>query len=183
MFCPTCGRDNSIERKFCASCGTNLEAVSQALSGSADDFFTKTDAALDHFIARYAEHVFKEAPSVALDRKVGKSWQLLGQGVLTSFVDLLLFTLMWNIFPLKFLILLISTPIRLLSERSKYQKSTTAELRGKKDLDLPEPLPRQWLPGSVASVTEQTTVILGDPDSPKKSLDLKIVPRNEGREQ
>jgi uncharacterized membrane protein YvbJ len=31
MFCPKCGRDNLNEQKFCASCGTNLEAVSQML--------------------------------------------------------------------------------------------------------------------------------------------------------
>jgi len=47
LFCPTCGRDNSVGRKFCASCGTNLEAVSQALSASDDDFFTKIDSGLD----------------------------------------------------------------------------------------------------------------------------------------
>lgn len=61
MFCPTCGRDNAIGRKFCATCGTNLDLVSQALSGSDDDFFTKIDSGLDHFLARYAEHVFKNA--------------------------------------------------------------------------------------------------------------------------
>lgn len=70
MFCPICGRDNSIERKFCASCGTNLEAVSQALSGSDDDFFTKIDAGLDHFLAKYAEHVFKNAPAHAAEQPV-----------------------------------------------------------------------------------------------------------------
>ena len=54
MFCPTCGKDNAKGLKFCASCGTNLVAVSQALSGSAGDFFTKTDAAVDQIIARYS---------------------------------------------------------------------------------------------------------------------------------
>src|SRR5215211_7432597 len=124
MFCPNCGRDNPRETKFCASCGTNLEVVSQALTGNRDDFFTKTDAALDQLIARYAEHVFKEAPSKVNDRKVGNSWKVLGQGVITSFVDLILFSLMWNILPLRFMILLISTPIRLLSQRSKQQAIT-----------------------------------------------------------
>ena len=83
MFCPTCGRDNSIGRKFCASCGTNLEAVSQALSASDDNFFTKIDSGLDQFLARYAEHVFKNAPSNAAEQRIGKSWQVLGQSVLT----------------------------------------------------------------------------------------------------
>ena len=176
MFCPTCGRDNSVGRKFCASCGTNLEAVTQALSGNADDIFTKTDIALDQFIARYAERVFKEAPSVALDRKVSNSWKVLGQGVLTSLVDLFLFVLMWNIFPLKLFVLLISTPIRLLSERGRYQKSATAELGGERAPELPEPPPRQWLPDSVASVTEQTTIILGDPDPTGRNFQIKTSP-------
>ncbi len=171
MFCPRCGRDNSIGRKFCASCGTNLEAVSQALSGSQDDFFTKIDSALDQFIARYSEHVFKNAPSSALDQGVRKSWHLLGQGILTSFVDLILFSLMWNIFPLRFLILLISTPIRLLSERSKYRESAIVESEGKRALDLADPMPQQWLASPVASVTEHTTIRLTEP--PKQNLDLK----------
>src|SRR5262245_24761006 len=113
MFCPTCGRDNLLERKFCASCGTNLAAVSQALSGSDDDFFTKIDAGLDHFLGRYAKHVFKNAPAHASEQRIARSWQILGQSVLASIVDLLLFTLMWNIIPLRFLLLVISTPIRL----------------------------------------------------------------------
>ena len=88
MFCPNCGRDNS--QKFCASCGTNLEAVSQALNGDRGDFFTKTDAALDQLIARYSEHVFKDATSKLNDREVGNSWKILGQGLVTVFVDLIL---------------------------------------------------------------------------------------------
>jgi len=68
MFCPNCGRDNSLERKFCASCGTNLEIVSQALNGDRGDFFTKTDAALDQLIARYYEHIFRDASS-----KIGRA--------------------------------------------------------------------------------------------------------------
>lgn len=46
MFCPTCGKDNALELKFCASCGTNLEAVSHALTGSEDDFFTEMDSGI-----------------------------------------------------------------------------------------------------------------------------------------
>lgn len=114
MFCPVCGKENSHRRKFCVACGTNLGAVSQALTGSRTDFFTRTDAALDQLIARYAEHVFREAPAETAGASVGRSWKLLGQGVLTSLMDMVLFSLMWNIFPLRFLILLISSPIRLL---------------------------------------------------------------------
>ena len=175
MFCPTCGRDNSIELKFCASCGTNLEAVSQALSGSDDDFFNKIDTALDHFLARYAEHVFKNAPSNAAEQRIGKSWQVLGQGVVTSFVDLLLFFLLWNIIPLRFLMLLISTPIRLLSKQGKNRKVSIPG--GRRAPNLPDPVPQQWLPDSIGSVTEHTTLILADSEPPKQNLDLKTPPR------
>ena len=179
MFCPTCGRDNSIGRKFCASCGTNLEAVSQALSGSDDDFFTKIDAGLDYFLARYAEHVFKDAPSNALDQRIGKSWQVLGQSIVTSFVDILLFSLMWNIIPLRFLLLLISTPFRLLSGQGRDKRG--AALGGKRAPDLSDPAPQPWLPESIGSITEHTTIILADPAPPRQSLDVKPSPRNESR--
>jgi zinc-ribbon domain len=168
MFCPTCGRDNSIERKFCASCGTNLEAVSQALSGSEDDFFTKIDAGLDHFLAKYAEHVFKNAPANAAEQRIAKSWQVLGQSVLTSIVDLLLFSLMWNIIPLRFLLLVISTPIRLVTQRGRPRKRTIPGGRGAPH--LPEPAPQHWLPGSIESVTEHTTAIFADTERPKTRI-------------
>ena len=167
MFCPTCGRDNSVERKFCVSCGTNLEAVSQALSGSDDDFFTRIDSGLDHFLARYAEHVFKNAPLNAAEQQVGKSWQVLGQAVLTSIIDVLLFSLMWNIIPLRFLLLLISSPIRLLSEQGKNKARALAG--GKRAPDLAEPVPQQWLSDSVGSVTEHTTVLLPDSERRKQN--------------
>jgi hypothetical protein len=165
MFCPTCGRDNSIARKFCASCGTNLEAVSQALSANDDDFFTKIDSGLDHFLAKYAEHVFKNAPANAAEQRIGKSWQVLGQSVLTSVVDLLLFTLMWNVIPLRFLLLLISTPVRLVAQRGRPRQQQIGE--GTSVRDLPETGPQYWLSGSVESVTEHTTAILADTDRPK----------------
>ena len=168
MFCPTCGRNNSIERKFCASCGTNLAAVSQALSGSEDDFFTKIDAGLDHFLARYSEHVFKNAPANAAEQRIAKSWQVLGQGVLTSVVDLLLFTLMWNIIPLRFLLLVISTPIRLVKQRGQPPERTMPG--GGRAPDFPEAAPQQWLPGSVGSVTEHTTAILPETERPRTHI-------------
>ena len=166
MFCPICGRDNSRETKFCAACGTNLEAVSQALNGTRDDFFTKTDAALDQLIARYSEHIFKNAPSRLNDRSVGHSWKLLGQGLVTSFVDIILFTLMWNILPLRFLILLISTPFRLLSRRNDQQAGTTAGLQEDAARGLPEPSSNRWLPESFPSVSEHTTQNLEEPIQP-----------------
>ena len=164
MFCPTCGRDNVIGRKFCASCGTNLEVVSQALSASDDDFFTKIDSGLDHFLARYAEHVFKNAPAHAAEQRISKSWQVLGQSVLTSVVDLLLFTLMWNVIPLRFLLLVISTPVRLVTQRGRSRRRA---IGGTSVPDLPETGPQQWLSGSVESVTEHTTAILAENDRPQ----------------
>lgn len=161
MFCPTCGKDNLLEQRFCASCGTNLEVVSSALAGREEDFFTKTDNAFDQFIARYTEHVFKNSRLDAADQKVARSWQLLGKAVVTTFVDVILFSLMWNILPLRFLILLISTPFRLLSERSKQQSlDERPSIDGYKPPDLPEPASRLWLNEPVPSVTEGTTLNL-----------------------
>ncbi len=157
MFCPTCGKENSLGRKFCVACGTNLEAVSQALSGVKTDFFTRTDVALDQLIARYAEHVFKDAPANTADTTVGKSWKILGQGVLTSLIDMVLFSLMMNIFPLRFLILLISSPFRLLNERNNRQKIIPAQIKEEIEFKLPAHPTNEMLPESVASVTENTT--------------------------
>jgi len=157
MFCPTCGKENSFRQKFCVSCGTNLEAISQALSGSKTDFFTKTDAALDQLIARYAEHVFKDAPANTVDSTIGKSWKILGQGVLTALMDMILFSLMWNVFPLRFLILLISSPFRLLYGRSNRQKLTKAEIEGQTELKLPASAINEMRLKSMAGITENTT--------------------------
>ena len=165
MFCPTCGRDNTLERKYCASCGTNMVAVSQALSGSEDDFFTKLDAGLDSFLGKYAEHVFKNAPSHAAEQKIGRSWQVLGQSVLTSILDLLLFVLMWNVIPLRFLLLTISTPVRLVSQRGRRQQKSMGDAPS--GYELAEGEPQQWLAGPIRSVTEHTTAILGDSERPK----------------
>ena len=161
MYCPVCGRDNSNQPKFCASCGTNLETVSQALSGSEDNFFTKLDMGLDYFIARYSEHVFKNAPATALDHKVSKSWRVLGQGVLTSFLDLLLFCLMWNVLPLRFVLLLISTPFRLISDRAREQQVAIQQGGSQRMAALPSPPGQDWLRNSNTSVTEHTTMTLG----------------------
>ncbi|HEU0174560.1 MAG TPA: zinc ribbon domain-containing protein [Blastocatellia bacterium] len=160
MFCPTCGKENALGRKFCVACGTNLEAVSQALSGSKTDFFTRTDAILDQLVARYAEHVFKDAPANTADATVGKSWKLLGQGVLTSIIDMILFSLMWNIFPLRFLILLISSPVRLLYERSNRQKIIKSEIEEQTALKLPVTATNEMLSIPAASISEHTTAKL-----------------------
>lgn len=168
MFCPTCGKENSSEIKFCASCGTNLEAVSHALTGVEEDFFTKIDSSIDQFIARYSEHVFNNSRARSNENRVGRSWRLLGQGIVTSFLDLLLFILMWNIFPLRALLLLISSPFRLLSERSRERRSSNLEVEGYRPPELNEPVPGQMLPEMIPSVTEDTTLDLGGTSRSKK---------------
>jgi hypothetical protein len=168
MFCPTCGKDNSQELKFCASCGTNLEAVSQALTGVEEDFFSKMDSGMDYFIARYAEHVFKDAPHNLADRSVKKSWIVLGQAVVTSLVDMLLFTLMWNLLPLRFIILLISTPFRLLAKRGRETQHQTLAPAYRAP-ELPAGRSGLWLEQPGMTVTESTTTL------------LETVPATEGR--
>ena len=160
MFCPTCGRDNQKEQKFCASCGTNLQAVSQVLFGNETNFFTRIDTALDQFTARYAEHVFKDAPSCAADRTVGNSWKLLGKGVLTSFMDLFLAVVLLNFFSFRFHLLLLSTPFRLLSERTQRQKKSQQGVVTGAPLRLPEPAAVDWISDAPPSVSEHTTEML-----------------------
>lgn len=168
MFCPKCGRDNLNEQKFCASCGTNLEAVSQMLFGNETNFFTRIDTGLDHFTARYAEHVFKDAPSYAADRTVSNSWKLLGKGVLTSFMDLFLALILWNFFSLRFHILLFSTPFRLLSERANRQKKLKQSNDTGAPLRLPEPSAENWITSTPPSVSEHTTEMLKEYRTPTR---------------
>lgn len=160
MYCPNCGRDDSHKHKFCPSCGTNLEAILQAMSEDAGGAFGRIDKSLDEFVGRYAEHVFKDAPAKALDRRIRNSWELLVKGALTSFFDLALFTIMTVLLPIRFLILLIYTPVRLLTERNRDRQSAAAELERGNSSSLPGPQPRSWLSSGVASVTEHTTVRL-----------------------
>lgn len=162
MFCPNCGKDNSNDLRFCASCGTNLEAVAQALSGREDDFFTKMDGGIDQLVGRYSEHVFKNAPQHASERKVVRSWQLLGQAVLTSLIDLLLFVLMWNVLPLRFLILVISTPFRVLAERGESSRRERELVSGYQPPAQLTPVSRLWLADGVPSVTDSTTTHLAE---------------------
>jgi hypothetical protein len=79
-------------------------------------------------------------------------------------VDLLLFTLMWNVIPLRFLLLVISTPVRLVTQRGRSRRQA---IGGTGVPDLPEMGPQQWLSGSVESITEHTTAILPENDRPQ----------------
>ncbi|HUF05523.1 MAG TPA: zinc ribbon domain-containing protein [Aridibacter sp.] len=170
MFCPNCGRDNSAELKFCASCGTNLEAVSRALTGREEDVVTRLDTNLDQFISRYTEHVFAEPKPGSGEHSVVRSWRLLGQALVTTMIDLFLFILMWNIMPIRFLLLLITSPIRLLKERSGDAADlgerplagsySPPAVEGGRDRLLGETFP---------SVTEETTTNLGGKFTDDKS--------------
>ncbi len=158
MFCPSCGRDNANELKFCASCGTNLEAVSRALTGREEDVVTRLDAGLDHFIGRYAEHIFEQPGPGSGDHTVLRSWRLLGQALVTTLIDQFMVIIMWNILPARFLLLLITSPIRLLSERSRERTDDDASSRYEPP-PLEEPQHR-FLEKGVPSVTEETTTNL-----------------------
>ena len=162
MFCPNCGRDDSHKRKFCPSCGTNLEIISDALSDEAEGSFTKLDRSLDKFIARYSEHVFKDAPLRALERRVGRSWQILGQGILTSLFDMALFSIMMMLLPLRFVLLLFRTPIRLITERNRNRKGAVPEIERREGRFLPDGDSHEWMVNRGMSVTEHTTVSLSE---------------------
>lgn len=173
MYCPNCGRDDSHKRKFCPSCGTNLEAISNALTDEEDGAFARLDRSLDKFIARYSEHVFKDAPVKALERRVGRSWQILGQGILTSLFDMALFSIMFMLLPIRFFILLFRTPVRLVSERSRSRKAAAPALEGKEGRFLPDRESQEWLMNRGVSVTEHTTVSLSEQVSSKKAGQTK----------
>ncbi len=154
MFCPTCGREEKQERKFCIACGTNLERVTHALSPKEDGPLTQIDKALDRWLARYAGMFFSSAASKAEDWRISHSWQILGQSLLAWAANFLLFWVMlFPVIPLRFAVLLLSAPFRLLSERNSKSDRTTA------DLSVP-----QWSADTVIpSVTEHSTMKMGDP--------------------
>lgn len=52
MYCPTCGSQDQAEIKFCKRCGTNLAAVSEALSGTRADS-GRIDERLSKVISTY----------------------------------------------------------------------------------------------------------------------------------
>ena len=181
MFCPTCGKENPVECKFCASCGFNLEVVSRALYTNSVGLYTRFDTALNQLIARYSERVFKNAPTTALSRRLSDSWKVLGGGILTAPVDFALFWLMlFVIFPLRLLTLLVSTPFRILTSlasaplRRKMEESNrpkalasieevqSADNNRKSDIS-------EWRIDSAISAVEHTTEHLSDYNRPMRS--------------
>ncbi len=158
MFCPNCGRDNSNELKFCASCGTDLLAVSRALTGRGDDVVTRLDAGLDQFISRYTDHIFSDSKASPSEHPVVRSWRILGQGFVTSLIDVFMFILMWNILPARFMLLLVTSPVRLLLEKNRQQDAPRSDYASP---ELEGPRKGLLLDRGVPSVTEGTTTNLG----------------------
>ena len=162
MFCPTCGKDDAHQYKYCPACGTNLDVVDIALSTGEDSVFTRVNKHLDRSVARYADHYFESATTTAREGQVGSSWRLAGKGVLTFLIDLALLPVMFFFLPVRLLLLLLYTPQGLLQERSErkrgsvpaFELASEASKRG-----LPEA--GGWRVGSIGSVTEHTTVHLG----------------------
>lgn len=153
MFCPTCGREESHERKFCIACGTNLERVLKSLSPSADGILTRADKAFDKWMARYAGMFFSSATHKAEDWRIGNSWQVLGQSFLALLANFLLFWVMLSAaIPIRFIVLIFSAAFRLLSERNNQSSHETAELAA-----------LEWSPDAgIPSVTEHATMKMND---------------------
>ncbi len=163
MFCPTCGREDSQGRKFCPACGVNLERVTKALSPGADSLLVKADQAFDRLVARYAGLFFGDAREKALDWRVSHSWRVWGQALLSLPANFILFWVMlFGILPLRLLTLLLSTPFRLLSERSNQQSVASVVKVEDRRAQLQAPPPGQWLMESVPSAVEHTTMNLPD---------------------
>jgi hypothetical protein len=172
MFCPNCGKDNVPECKFCASCGTNLEVVTRALYTNSVGIYTRFDTALNQLIAHYSERVFKKAPTTALSRRLSDSWKLLGEGILTTPVDFILFWLMlFVVLPLRLLTLIVSTPFILLMERGNRPKSLPPQSENKAISNDAKSVPSEWTEGSVVSVMEHTTEHLPDYLPPRRGRD------------
>lgn len=160
MFCPKCGRDDSHRYKFCPTCGTNLDVVTIALSTGEDSIFTRVNKHLDRSVARYADHFFESATTTTREGQVGSSWRLVGNGVLTFFLDLALLPVMFFFLPIRFLLLLLYTPLGLLQERSERKRSSVPAVDGASESSKRGLPGAEGWRGSVGSVTENTTVHL-----------------------
>ena len=172
MFCPKCGRDDSHQHTFCPSCGTNLEVVTLALAASEDSIFTRFNRHLDRSVARYAEHVFEEAPARARVGRVKSSWRLAGQGLLTFLADAALLPLMFFFLPFRLLMLLLYTPLGLLEERGDRRRARKQMAEEERSAALGgAAMPKDWLLGPAASVTETETVEFTRAESSKKRGD------------
>lgn len=169
MFCPTCGREDSQERKFCPSCGTNLERVTKALSPGAEGALVEADQAFDRLIARYAGLFFSEATAKAIDRRVAHSWAIWGQSFLSLLMNFVLFWIMlFAALPLRLITLLLSTPFRLLTERNTQKgKAPVAQTEIRRP-ETPPMLPEQWR-DRIPSIGEPTTMNLASHSASDRS--------------
>ena len=161
MFCPTCGREDSQERKFCPSCGTNLERVTNALSPGAEGVLVEADQSFDRLIARYAGLFFSGSLAKTLDRRLANSWAIWGQSFLSLLVNFVLFWVMlFAVLPLRLITLLLSTPFRLLTERNTQKgKAPVAQIERIRP-EAHNALPEQWR-DHIPSIGEPTTMSLG----------------------
>ncbi len=177
MFCPTCGREDSQGRRFCPTCGANLERVTRALSPGGDSLLARADKAFDRLVARYAGLFFGGARDRALDWRVSHSWTLWAQAFLALPANFILFWIvLFGILPLRLFTLLLSSPFRLLSERSAQQDAAplqdhvdgyglllgAAAKEENKRAQLQAPHPGQWSLSSGPSAVEHTTKNLQD---------------------
>jgi hypothetical protein len=154
MFCPTCGREEAQERKFCTACGTNLERVTKALSPHAEGILTRADKTFDRWMAYYSGMFFSSATSKAADWRVSNSWMVLGQAFLALLANFLLFWIMlFAAIPIRFIVLLLSFAFRLLSERNEKSAPETADLV----------IPKWSADTLIPSVTEHATMKMNDP--------------------
>jgi len=167
MFCPKCGRDDSHRYKFCPACGTNLDVVTIALSTGEDSVSARVNKHLDRSVARYADHLFESAAATAREGRVGGSWRLAGEGVLTLLLDLALLPVMLFFLPVRLLLLLLYTPLGLLRERGERKRggAPAIEVAGESSRrGLPEA--GGWRAGSAGSVAENTTAHLEPAEAP-----------------
>jgi hypothetical protein len=68
MYCPSCGANQSDEKKFCPACGTNLAVVTAALSGQLAPAAASNTRAVAQAQARkeMAAAIYKGAPGLGL---------------------------------------------------------------------------------------------------------------------
>lgn len=68
MYCPTCGANQSNEKKFCPACGTNLATVTAALSGQLAPVSESSSLAQAQAQSRknMAAAIYKGAPGLGL---------------------------------------------------------------------------------------------------------------------
>ena len=91
MYCPKCGNNQTEERKFCTACGTNLGAVTAALTHQLPVQREAGVASMAQAQARFqlqsAEAVHKGAPGAALILAAILVWIFMhnGGGVWISF--------------------------------------------------------------------------------------------------